>query len=225
LDSSESVAKEFPLAQEAAAQFVQTVIRPGVDESVFADFNERLTIRHRQWNGVPQLRNALSTIKAGGKTKAWDALVTAARRFFPQEDSAVRRVLILISDGNDAFSLHSSSEAVDALQRANVTVYAISTNTGRYESNGDGHMRKLASETGGNLFFPENAKGLTRVLQQIADDLSNGYMLFYTPPNTLRGEHRVEVACKRRGVTLRYRPVHHFTDTEAERGNTLVAVR
>ena len=50
-------------------------------------------------------------------------------------------------------------------------------------------------------------------------------MLFYAPPDTTSGKHQVHVTCKRPGVTLRYRAVHHFTEAESDAGNTLLAGR
>jgi Ca-activated chloride channel homolog len=112
----------------------------------------------------------------------------------------VRRVMILISDGDDNLSIHTRSEAIEMAQRTSVVIYTISTSTQwvslsqnnepsksadrKYHlTDGDRVLQGLAEETGGRAFFPYHVDDLDQSFQDIGDELRNQYSIAYLPTN------------------------------------------
>ena len=95
----------------------------------------------------------------------------------------MRRLLILFSDGEDNQSQHTFHEALAAALRADVRVYAISTNRSGSETAGDAILRRLAMETGGRAFFPRSVTDLDANFQAIALELLHEYSLAYVSTN------------------------------------------
>jgi len=104
-------------------------------------------------------------------------------RFFPPPEPYLRRVLIIISDGLDNQSEHSREEAIAMAQRAEVTIFAISTNRSGLTERGDKVLRRMAEETGGRPFFPFEARDLEANFQEIARELRSQYSLAYVSTN------------------------------------------
>ncbi len=98
----------------------------------------------------------------------------------------MRRVLIVVSDGEDNRSEHTREEALAMAQRAEVTIFAISTNRTGTEARGDKVLKRLAQETGGHAFFPFEADDLAENFRAIGRDLRTQFLLSYTSTNTAR---------------------------------------
>jgi len=123
----------------------------------------------------------------------------------------VRRVMILISDGDDNLSNHTRSEAIEMAQRYSVVIYTISTSTQWIQlsqtnpdkaanrkthlTEGDKILQDLAEETGGRAFFPYHVDDLDQSFQDIGDELRNQYSIAYIPTNyQLDGKyHRIRI--------------------------------
>jgi Ca-activated chloride channel family protein len=123
----------------------------------------------------------------------------------------VRRVMILISDGEDNLSQHTRSEAIEMAQRTSVVIYTISTSTQwvtlddpskersgnrKYHlTEGDKILQDLADETGGRAFYPYHVDDLDQSFQDIGEELRNQYSLAYNPINhTLDGRyHKIRI--------------------------------
>jgi VWFA-related protein len=125
----------------------------------------------------------------------------------------VRRVMILISDGEDNLSTHTRGEAIEMAQRTSVVIYTISTSTQWIQlsqtdpdklanrkthlTDGDKILQDLADETGGRAFFPYHVDDLDQSFQDIGDELRNQYSIAYIPTNyVLDGRYhkiRIEV--------------------------------
>jgi len=117
-----------------------------------------------------------------------------------------RRIVILITDGDDNSSRVSLTETLEAAQRNEVTVYAISTNSTAFfgskeQERGDKTLKKLAEETGGKAFFPLKIQDLASSFLDIHDELRSQYQIGYRPLNAkLDGTFRrirVDVSDKR----------------------------
>jgi VWFA-related protein len=105
---------------------------------------------------------------------------------FPPPEPYLRRVLIIISDGEDNQSEHTREEALAMAQRAEVTIYAISTNATGLPVHGDKVLRRLAEQTGGRAFFPFKASETAANFQEIARELRSQYTLAYISTNQAR---------------------------------------
>ena len=144
--------------------------------------------------------------RAGGGTAIYDAIYEACAKQLnhpprPPGDQpdVVRRVMILISDGEDNLSIHTRGEAIELAQRTSVVIYTISTSTqwvSLEETNpektsdrkyhlteGDKVLQDLAEETGGRAFFPYHVDDLDQSFQDIGDELRNQYSIAYQPAN------------------------------------------
>jgi Ca-activated chloride channel family protein len=108
---------------------------------------------------------------------------------------AGRKALILISDGADTVSKLKMKEALEAAQRADTIIYAISDRAGgsfysAFERD-DGTLKKYAEETGGRALFPSKPQDLKKAFDTIQQELRSQYSLAYTPSNTARdGSYR-----------------------------------
>jgi Ca-activated chloride channel homolog len=135
---------------------------------------------------IDKLSKAFWGLHAGGSTLLYDAIYYSCKEKLPSaapHDSYVRRLVILFSDGEDNQSRHTFHEALDAALRADVRVYAISTNRSGPEAPGDAILRRLAMETGGRAFFPWSEGELDADFQAIALELLHEYSLAYTSTN------------------------------------------
>jgi VWFA-related protein len=97
------------------------------------------------------------------------------------ETGAVRKAIILVSDGDDNQSRVLRQEAIEMAQRAGVIVYAISTNLSNIHDEGDHSLKLLAEATGGQAFFPFKLQDLANAFSDIQEELRSQYSIFYKP--------------------------------------------
>lgn len=182
VDRSDSVRKEFASEQWAAQQFVHSVLRPAVDSIFLLDFTHQLNFR-RATVGDPNMFAAVSALAAGGQTALYDALRAAAQYDVMTADDAqpVRKVIILLSDGEDNDSLYSLDDAIAAAQKSDVSIYAITVHESYVYHQGDGVLAALADATGGRAFVLPNLKHLDTVFSEIQDELRSGYLVSFHP--------------------------------------------
>jgi VWFA-related protein len=139
---------------------------------------------------VAQLEVALSRIAADGETALYDAVATALDHL--KQGNRDRKVLIVISDGGDNASKHKLAEIMAMAGQPDATIYTIGIFD---EGDGDRNphvLKQLASNTGGEAFFPESSKNVLPICERIAHDIRNQYTLAYVPTNRKRdGTYRV----------------------------------
>jgi len=139
----------------------------------------------------------------------YDALYYACRdKLMKHPDKvAIRRAIILLSDGEDNQSRVSRDEAVQMAQRAEVIVYAISTNVSGNVLKGDKVMQYIAESTGGRAFFPFKIQDVANAFSEIQDELRSQYAVAYKPPDfQLDGRYRsIEIAAQSSNKKLRVR--------------------
>lgn len=185
IDASNSMRKNLPLVQEAVEPFVREIVRPDADKAFVLGFDEVFEVTADLTNDQAKLAAGISKIRAGGGTAVWDAVYFACRDKLMKEQNAtpVRRVIVLISDGNDNQSHVTDKEALEAAGRAGVMIYTISTNAGHSSIyyHGDDSLRTLAEATGGKAFFPHRVLDLKDALVVIADELRAQYYIAYAP--------------------------------------------
>ena len=102
-----------------------------------------------------------------------------------------RRVVIVLSDGLDNSSHASLAKTLEATQKEDVIVYAISTNSidsddPQEKKIGDANLKRLATETGGHAFVPAKVEDLLPAFLRISDELRSQYSLAYGPTNANR---------------------------------------
>jgi len=189
IDTSNSIRDRLRFEQQSAIDFLSDTIRRGKDQAFVVGFDVEPQLVQDYTDNVEKLANSIRGLQAGGVTSLYDAIYYACREkllFFPPPEPYLRRLMIVISDGEDNRSEHTREEALAMAQRAEVTIFAISTNRSGAEQKGDKVLKRLAEETGGHAYFPFEASDLTEDFRAIGRDLRTQFLLSYTSSNTAR---------------------------------------
>jgi Ca-activated chloride channel family protein len=206
LDTSNSIRDRIKFEQDAAVNFLYSVIRRGKDQAFVMTFDDEPQILQGFTNDTGLLRDEIVRTRAGGGTAVYDAIYDACAKELSHpprppgdQPDVVRRVMILISDGEDNLSDHTRTEAIEMAQRNSVVIYTISTSTEWIQlsqtdpekladrkmhlTEGDKVLQELAEETGGRAFYPYHVDDLDQSFQDIGDELRNQYSITYNPSN------------------------------------------
>jgi VWFA-related protein len=183
LDVSGSITDRFTFEQDSAIRFFGHVLRPQTDKAFILAFDSEPTLTQDFTDDPDLLSKGVKKLTPGGGSAVYDALQTAATKKLMNvsDNGEVRRIIILISDGEDNQSRATIPQVIDAARRAEVTIYAISTNTSNIVTHGDKLLRKLAEETGGRAFFPNKIEDVVKAFDTIQDELRSQYALSYKP--------------------------------------------
>jgi VWFA-related protein len=187
IDTSNSIRERLHFEQQAATNFLDDTVRPQEDEAFVVGFDVEPVMVQDYTDDVDKLARGIDSLQAGGGTGLYDAIYYACKEkmiYIPAPEPYLRRVLIIVSDGQDNFSEHSRDEALAMAQKAEAIIYAISTNWTGIPSRGDKVLKYLASETGGRAFYPFKASDLAVDFQRISHELRNQYSLAYVSTNS-----------------------------------------
>lgn len=218
VDTSNSIRDRIKFEQDASVNFLFSVLRRGRDEAFVMTFDDEPEIVQSFTSDPGLLRDQIVRTRAGGGTAIYDAIYEACEKQLSHpprppgdQPDIVRRVMILISDGDDNLSQHTRSEAIEMAQRTSVVIYTISTSTQWIQlsqtdpdklasrkthlTEGDQILQNLADETGGRAFYPYHVDDLDQSFQDIGDELRNQYSIAYIPTNyVLDGRyHRIRI--------------------------------
>jgi VWFA-related protein len=176
IDTSNSIRDRFRFEQQAAVDFITSVIRPRQDKAMIVSFDSSAEL-------VSDLSDDPEKLAAAVRTALYDALYFACRDKLQQDQPRhkFRRAVIIVSDGDDNQSRVSRDQALEMAQKADAVIYCISTNISRIEADGDKVIKYLALETGGQAFFPFKAEDLAQSFENIANELRHQYNVFYRP--------------------------------------------
>jgi Ca-activated chloride channel homolog len=189
IDTSNSIRDRFDFEKQAATGFLSDIIRRGKDQAFVEGFDVEPVVVQDYTDNVEMLANAIRGLQAGGVTALYDAIFISCKDklyFFPPPEPYLRRMLVVLSDGQDNSSQHTREEALAMAQRAEVTIFAISTNRSGTEHRGDRVLKRLAEETGGQAFFPFEANDLAESFREIGRDLRTQFLLSYVSTNTAK---------------------------------------
>ena len=182
IDTSNSIRDRFHFQQEAATNFINSVMRTQ-DKGIVVSFDTSAELVADMTNNTNTLENAVRNLRPGGGTALYDAIYFACKDklMLDQPLYKFRRAMVILSDGDDNDSRYSREQALEMAQRADTVIYTISTNITHIETEGDKVMRYFASQTGGASFFPFEAKDLNQSFENVANELRHQYNLFYRP--------------------------------------------
>src|SRR5438445_2896125 len=206
LDTSNSIRDRIKFEQDASINFLFSVLRRNKDEAFVMTSDDEPQIVQAFTGDAGALRDQITRTKAGGGTAIYDAIYDACVKELSHpprppgdQPDVVRRVMILISDGEDNLSTRTRADAIEMAQRTSVVIYTISTSTQwvslsqtdpskmgdrKYHlTDGDKILQELAEETGGRAFFPYHVDDLDQSFQDIGDELRNQYSIAYLPTN------------------------------------------
>jgi Ca-activated chloride channel family protein len=183
VDTSNSIRDRFKFEQQAAIDFVNSVIRPEQDRAMIVSFDSSAELVADLIGNPETLAAAIRSLRPGGGTALYDALYYACRDKLQLDKPRYRfrRAVIIVSDGEDNQSRVSRDQALEMAQKADAVIYCISTNITRIESDGDKLLKYLSQETGGQSFFPFKPEDLAQSFENIANELRHQYAIFYRP--------------------------------------------
>jgi Ca-activated chloride channel family protein len=209
VDASNSVRDRFKFEQDAAIEFLNSIIRPRYDEAFIVGFDATPEVTQDFTDSTEKLSNGVRMLRAGGGTAMYDALYFACRdKLMKQEQTGpVRRAIILLSDGEDNSSHVSRDEAIDMAARADTIVYTISTNISGMKGVGDKVLQHIADSTGGRAFFPFQMREVSDAFVSIQEELRSQYAVAYKPANfNADGRYRtIAIMAQQRGLKVRTR--------------------
>jgi Ca-activated chloride channel family protein len=216
--SSVSIAREFEV--KAAVKFFRRVIRPEKDLAALFSVADYSRLEQPLTKNSEQLIRAIENFpQPQGTTSLLDAIIKAADYLKSVEG---RRVIVIVSDGDDTTSDATFEETVRAVQAANCQVYIVKTTdfenfkrTGQRGGNAnirqlsaERRMQELAMQTGGAVYSPIDEKELDQSFSRISAELSQTYILNYYPEDAAKNLAFNSIALKIKGrddLTVRTR--------------------
>jgi VWFA-related protein len=182
LDTSESVTAEFEAERNSITEFLQQTIRHE-DSVVLLAFNDTVRVIAPIRYNWRDLSHRLKRIKPQGETALYDAVSQAAQRL-AQNPGPARRVIVLVSDGQENRSQTGLDGAVSAALKAGAVIYSINdgddpdTPVGK---DGETVLRTLSQSTGGNYFYSSENGEIGTAFSKIRKELRSQYVLAYKP--------------------------------------------
>jgi VWFA-related protein len=189
VDTSNSIRDRFEFEQDAAVEFLNQTVRHHFDQAFVLGFDTNYDDIVQDFTDSPELLSkGVFKLRPGGGTALYDALYYACRDKLMNTGKgiAVRRAVILLSDGDDNQSRVRRDEVIDMALRADVVIYAISTNIGANREKGDKELQRLAEGTGGRVFFPLKLVDISTAFAQLQDELRSQYAVAYRPADLVR---------------------------------------
>jgi VWFA-related protein len=182
LDTSSSIRQRFQFEQDSAVEFLLQVLHLN-DRAFIEGFDIQTDVPQGFTNNIDLLTQGIHKLRPGGGTALFDALYkTCHDQMLTLRDTiAVRRALVLVSDGDDNYSRALQSDAIKECQRAETIVYAISTNVSPSKDKGDEVLNQIATATGGQAFYPVRIEDVSTGFHNIEEELRSQYSLIYTP--------------------------------------------
>ena len=177
VDNSQSMSRRMDFVRLAAGRLAAT-LRPQ-DRVVVVPFNAHVGRITGPTNDGPTIANAIAGMHAEGGTAFLDALLESVALLKGAEG---RRAVILITDGYDENSTITVDEVLTSAQEAQVTIYVVGIGgMAGISLKGEDMLKRVASETGGRVFFPPREPDLVAVAASVASDVHNRYLITYTP--------------------------------------------
>jgi len=186
IDASTSIRSRFQFEQQSATEFLLQILKAKSDRAFVMSFDVTPTVTQDWTNNIDALETGVNRLRPGGGTAMFDAVYTACRDKLldaSRGQEPVRKAMVLISDGDDNQSRVYLDEAIKECQRAEAIIYAISTNWTPSRGKGDEVLARMATETGGQVFFPPSVEEMSNSFHSIEEELRSQYALTYTPAN------------------------------------------
>ncbi|HEY1337965.1 MAG TPA: VWA domain-containing protein, partial [Bryobacteraceae bacterium] len=192
------------------------------DEVFVVNFNDEAFLDNPHGkdftSDVKEMEEALTRIDSRGGTAMRDA-VRMSIDHLKEKAHKDKKVLVVVTDGNDNSSVINLENLVKASQQSEVLIYSIgllSEEEKREAKRAERALEALATATGGEAYFPKDVNEVDRIAHQVARDIRNQYTIVYTPSNpALDGSYRqIKVAVNAPGrPTARTRSGYYATDS------------
>ncbi|MDQ6786942.1 MAG: VWA domain-containing protein [Acidobacteriota bacterium] len=203
-DNSSSVTTAREFEKKAAIRFFKRVLRPDRDLAALYSVQTATRLEQPLTKNTDQLVQAIENFPIpAGATALLDGIIKAAEYL---KESSGRRVIVIVSDGEDTISDATFDETAKAVQSANCQVYVVKTKDfENFKRNGERagnanirvldaerRMQFLAAQTGGEVYSPIDERELDQAFNQVSAELAQQYVLSYYPENESdrRGDFR-----------------------------------
>jgi Ca-activated chloride channel family protein len=178
----------FDIVKESATGFVKSIFRPGDAVSIIGISSppEILLERTESFSGV---LDGLNQLRRGAATAFFDAVVAATRLFPAHTDPETRHVMVVLSDGEDNFSIWRLEDALERIHKTDAVFYSINPGASldrlnKVSRRGQQWMDTLADQTGGTAFLADSFEDLDSIYDRIAEELQVQYLLSYYSPDS-----------------------------------------
>jgi VWFA-related protein len=182
LDTSSSIRGRFRFEQDSAISFLLQVLHRN-DRAFVEGFDVQTDVAQPFTGNIALLNEGVNKLRPGGGTALFDAIYSTCKdqMLTLRDDVPVRKAIILVSDGDDNYSHALETDAIKECQRADTTVYSISTNVSPSRDKGDDVLQAIAQATGGRAFYPTRFEDVAAGFQGIEEELRSQYLLEYRP--------------------------------------------
>ncbi len=194
LDESASVKSHFDFERQATADFVRSILRPGKDQALLIAFSKKPHLAVAFTDRVEGIEQGMAGLKAEGGTALFDAARLAIE--YLSGAGAKRKVLVLVTDGEDTVSWTTRDEVLSVALSRDVIIYTLGVKPDGPGNHREGHrtLVRLSEETGGAALFPkDDPKELAQLFGRLEDELRHQYSLGYLPPPNGGTFHRVNI--------------------------------
>lgn len=211
IDNSGSMREKRQKVNTAALNLVRA---SNPDDQVFVvNFNDDYYLDQDFTNNINKLKEALEKVESRGGTALYDALVASAD--YLKGAKLQKKVLFVVTDGEDNGSRENLEAAVQRLQQENgPTVYAIGLLGEEKERAARRALQVIAERTGGIAFLPKSLDDVDEISSTVARDIRNQYTIGYKPltPKSVPGYRTIRVDAKEKGyksLVVRTRPGYY----------------
>jgi Ca-activated chloride channel family protein len=207
LDTSESMLKELRLSKEAATRFLENIPRARDLLTIFFDQDIRIS-RYNSENQQGLYQRIMET-KGSGNTALYDAIAVYLSRV---ADTPGRRILVVLTDGEDTTSATSLADLIKLVKASPVTIYPVCF-SGNYAVGSSKAMsartvlNQLAELTGGAVYAPGASRDLAAIYSSIISELKAQYVLGYVSDNAKADGRfrRLKVELRNKVLRVRHR--------------------
>ena len=209
IDTSTSIRDRFKFEQQAAIDFLYRTLRPRKDKALLITFDSAIELVQDFTDNAEALAKAIRQVRPGGGTKMFDGIYLTCQEKLKGESG--RKIMILISDGDDNLSLETLAGTLEMAQKSDVSIFAISTNSSGFfgitAPKADKVLKRLSEDTGGRAFFPFKAEDLSESFQDISAELRSQYSMAYRSSNPARdGSFRsIKIETDRKNLKVKAR--------------------
>jgi Ca-activated chloride channel homolog len=200
IDNSGSMREKRNKVNQAALNLVRA--SNPKDEVCIVNFNDEYYLDQDFTNNLLKLKEALEKIDAHGGTALYEAIVASADHV-RRNARLEKKVVFVVTDGEDNASLETLEQAVKQLQAENgASVYAIGIlGDEEHPKRARRALEIIAQHTGGIAFFPKTLDEVDEISRTVARDIRNQYTIGYKPtnPRGTGGFRQVVVEAKAKG--------------------------
>ena len=236
VDTSASQERLIDTEQRAASQFFSKVLRQK-DEAFLIQFGAEAELLQDSTNsprllqkGLEQLRlsvpvgglhpGPVPTMQNQAGTILYDAVYLAANDRLRRDVG--RKAIVLITDGVDTGSKISRDKSIEAAQKADAIIYSIyyvdraAYGFGSFGGGGEGELRRMSSETGGEVFKVDRGHSLDDIFREIQEAMRSQYAITYQPPNPKRdgSYHKTDIKLANKDYKVQARKGYYAIEPE-----------